>query len=549
MLTSNSLMKRNPRFQKIDIFIAVFFFIFLTAIITSISQEIYYQSQLDSAQFVDVLSRIKEYGFPYSQINWSVNYALETVVIQPPEQVCSSSLKMDNVHLNNLLERHAYLLLFPLSLVSYLLDELLTVSLFHALGFSGMLVTVFWYMRNRGISIIPTIVMISAVILHPAWGVSVFGQFYPDRIFLVTGSLYLFFVFDWVKHGKDRIGAIYLIALLSCLNHERSAFMIGIVSISLPLLYGNPKNILKLKNLDRPTQHLFQIGIASGIYVVLYMALFQKNGDYQGLFETLLTIIERYKTSYHQTILMKFLLVNLPFLVLAFFERRLFVLVIIAMIPNIILSNGGAEKIGWITHYHTMYFPLLVVAATVGLTNIFLKFKSNKKNSAWTICIGIGLLTIMATFDPHSTSPLFKLDAKLTHSTAPWRMAQYVSDQKPKMGVFIGNHVYKPLSTQLPNNSVIVTTENFMPSLVNKERVLHYYPIGLASAEYAVLSYTKTPNSDLSFGNAYTYFQQPNSFEKLNSCLNVRLKEEGYYVEKTIQLSADNSSGIAILRR
>ena len=132
MLIPNFLMKRYLRFPKIDIFIAVLLFISLTAIITSISQDIYYQSHVDSAQFVDILSRIKEYGLPYSQINWSVRHALETVVIQPPEQVCSSSLKMDDVHLTNLLERHAYFLLFPLSLVSYLLDELLTVSLFHA---------------------------------------------------------------------------------------------------------------------------------------------------------------------------------------------------------------------------------------------------------------------------------------------------------------------------------------------------------------------------------------------------------------------------------
>lgn len=37
-----------------------------------------------------------------------------------------------------------------------------------------------------------------------------------------------------------------------------------------------------------------------------------------------------------------------------------------ALVPNLLGSIGGAEKLGWTTHYHSPYFPFLVLAVLLG---------------------------------------------------------------------------------------------------------------------------------------------------------------------------------------
>ena len=65
----------------------------------------------------------------------------------------------------------------------------------------------------------------------------------------------------------------------------------------------------------------------------------------------------------------KFLLVSLPLIFLSFFNFKLLVIAIGSMAPNLLFSVGGAEKIGFSTHYHTYYIPFVICATVISFIN------------------------------------------------------------------------------------------------------------------------------------------------------------------------------------
>ena len=50
--------------------------------------------------------------------------------------------------------------------------------------------------------------------------------------------------------------------------------------------------------------------------------------------------------------------------IFAFFAGiRVAIIAMACLVPNVIITVGGAEFTGWTTHYHAMYFPILIFTA------------------------------------------------------------------------------------------------------------------------------------------------------------------------------------------
>jgi hypothetical protein len=89
---------------------------------------------------------------------------------------------------------------------------------------------------------------------------------------------------------------------------------------------------------------------------------------------------------------------NFILILLSIAVPRLAFLSFIVMMPNLIGNIGGAEKTGWLTHYHSYYFPILSFAATIGASKIYiflqrsfnLSYKS--ANVIYAMMIGFGVL-------------------------------------------------------------------------------------------------------------------------------------------------------------
>ena len=99
--------------------------------------------------FVDNIRAILNLGLPMSQINWSVLAALETVIVQEADTVCSSNLAMNPAPSVNMLTRHAYLILYPLAGIASVSSELYAAVAYHVVSFAGLLFAVFCYLRKK----------------------------------------------------------------------------------------------------------------------------------------------------------------------------------------------------------------------------------------------------------------------------------------------------------------------------------------------------------------------------------------------------------------
>jgi hypothetical protein len=72
-----------------------------------------------------------------------------------------------------------------------------------------------------------------------------------------------------------------------------------------------------------------------------------------------------------------------------------------AMLPNILDNIAGAEKTGWSTHYHSVYFPFLVAAALIGFANLWKRVKT--KTAQWGLLAApLAMGAMLLFWDPYS---------------------------------------------------------------------------------------------------------------------------------------------------
>lgn len=528
------------KIEKVSI--AIFFIIALLAF-QYVSKLNYYVSQLDSANMVDNINSTYLYGAPRSQINKSANDAVLTVITKTAKDVCSQPLIDSNTEFTKTFERHAYVFLYALAPFRAITSGITIAAFAHALAFIGMIVSIYYFLRKKNsLPIYAALAFGLMVSLHPAWSASVFGQLYPDRLFLFAGYLYIVLVYQNITRDDNNTIFILILAVLTSSIHERAAMMVGGFTLVALLLYRN------WRGWSRKDIPLLIVAGCTLSYAIGYMLLFNKNSDY-GSFISSLTSLP-YTLSNNEAFrlnLEKFLIVNGGFLVLAAFEWRMAVIALGAMLPNIIGTIGGAEKTGWSTHYHSTYFPFLIAAASIGSIQLWqiLRAHSNK----WMLVVSFTLLGIfLVLLNPYSTSPL--IDMKSSHiANSAWvKVAGVLTNSGAGVGIRINANFRKRIAENVPNNVAVTTYEGMFPALLGGGRVLHNYPLGLGNANYAVLPYSTDNQGVMQLFGAVTYLGEANRRE-LDRCLNARIQDAGYKVVKLFPTTSDNSAGEVVLKR
>jgi hypothetical protein len=71
------------------------------------------------------------------------------------------------------------------------------------------------------------------------------------------------------------------------------------------------------------------------------------------------------------------------------------------MVPNIIGNIGGAEKYGFLTHYHTLYFPFLIFASIMGYIQL-IKICKTKIQRISASAVLIALIVLSAASSPYT---------------------------------------------------------------------------------------------------------------------------------------------------
>jgi hypothetical protein len=474
----------------------------------------------DTAFLTELSRNIALHGWPYTQLNASVN-AAELTWGEDAGKVCQSPLSAPNPPEINQFKRHTYFILYALAPLIRAFDASVVLPSAMVASFTVLLLAMYLLLRERGVPVWGALTFVVALTFFPAWSLGVWGQIYSDRLFVGFTALCLYLL----SRDKTPVGWLILTAALAASTVERGAVVLGGVLIAYAIIYAPSQPRKKTKLVLVLGGSILLAGV---VIIKLYLVSRYDPGFVSGLFTNFPQLLQ---DPNFVAKLKVFLFFNVGlFGILAIFSPRIFFLALLAMSPNILGSIGGAEKTGWLTHYHSIYFPFIVWAAAMGFANLW---QLAKKHVFRVLLAGVVMVIgcIALITNPYPGEPSFSI--KHAQSNV-WPMAfgnfrELLKSNQAGTTIGYTKRRYQEVIEAIPQGASVTTLENAMPILILDHEV-HYYPIAIESVDYALIEATPKEGGGFSYNGAINY-NGPEQKRILNECLNLRLKAAGYNVD------------------
>jgi hypothetical protein len=504
------------RFVRVEYIAVVGLFLILTVMLTSLKVIRIDQLKGDSATQFQTTENIAFRGVPVSNVLESVYaYVFQSgLVTMPAEKMAKDPLAPPPASERNLLGFHAYLILYPIAAFVRILPVNVVLLTLDVICFTGIVVLSYFMLRSRGIPIVAAAVFCLAIISHPAWSEGLLsGQFYVDRLFILAGFVFMYLA------SRDQTPRPYLFAAaVVCMSiNERASLTAGIFLLVYVALYWK----------DIKTDRSLKLGLS--VAMLLYGWLIVKfvigSNPYYSTFmpASMGDVIARFNQPAFAENARLFILVCLPLLLIALFEPRAAAIAIIMLLPNVLGTIGGAEKVGWSTHYHASYFPALIWAALVGYIAAFRMATTRKLLPVFYAGAGVAVLYLgmLNPYSPHqvSFSPA-NIDNHFIFQFK--RQAQGYLSSAGLAFAALGNDV----RAAVPEGSVVTTIEAGMP-LLYRNRTVEFLPVDIDRADYAVLEITSAPGQPMTYGGVISYLG-PDESVKVNRVIAERMRKDGY---------------------
>jgi hypothetical protein len=408
----------------------------------------------------------------------------------------------------------------------------------YVLSYVGMLLIAYLTVRRRAVPAAGAALFCILLATQPAWGYGLLGgQFYPDRLFVLAGFALMILVSarSGAPTGTIANRSCLTFAALTCASiNERAAIVAGLFVLLYSLLYWKSA-------LDR----YFRLGLGGALFIYGYIALKiiqSTNTDYGSFlptnFGSLLYLVQQPQFLQLNAL---FLVVNAPLLVLAAFEWRAALIAVILMLPNIFGNIGGAEKIGWSTHYPSFYLPSLVWAALLGYSALWRRATSYGRLG---LCAAIGAFVMfLAVLNPYA----YPLDLKWSNADSTffanfdYDVSQYIFKRAPRENLL---SAADGVALAVPSHTIVSTVQAGMPLLYH-DRDLDLFPGGLDNADYAVIGAVRSGNQ-VEYGGATSY-RGPEEQAQLDALVLARMKRDGYDLAHPELFPGFN--GLAVVRR
>jgi hypothetical protein len=492
---------------------------------------------LDQAYFLETIDTTFETGRSTTMLMGSVIHAIQDLITAPVSQVCGYRFENDNREYFNLYERHSFPILYGLAGLRIFLSARVIYYLCTLVAFPGLLFAVYFRSRKIGVSAILSAILLLMVAFHPAWSYSAFGQFYLDKLFPILGIVYFFILHDWITLDHRRPVALLVIGILAASTSERSAIMLVAGTLGVYALFGLRRRWARLDILP------LILALALGIYAFTYMRYVQHNSDYSSFSAGVYTSVSAIANNTEAAKpIYKFLLINLLLLApFALFAKRWALIALLSMVPNVIGSIGGAEKLGWTTHYHSAYFPFLIVAIVVGAAALW-KTKS-RVFIPIAMTLGISVTLFYAFLDPFP--PTVGFSQEQIRETGLVKMVEFYTVTGKAALIISRARRMQNIAAFVPPGSDVSTLEGHMPALYERGvKWIHFYPLGLGKSDYLIIPYTKKDN--VYRWEGFVSYLGSDVIEQTNSCLQKRINEQYTLVQEVPNSTA---TGTAILKR
>jgi hypothetical protein len=534
------------RFGWTEYGVAIVVFATVFAMLTSFKLIRSDQDGGDSAMYFQGIENLASRGAAVSQTQASiVDYLnLNRYLATPTEEFVKDPVPLFGrpaaASERSLFLGHAYFILYPIAaLVRVFPVRNVLFSLF-VFTFTGVVLLAYFTLRSKGVSIAGAFLFCLLIVTQPAWWEGLlWGQFYPDRCFILAGFIFM----GLASLGAPQMGKIsnrvwLLIAALVCASiNERGAIVAGMFLLLYVILYW------KKSGLDR--YYKLALSVALLCYGLIVVKLLLPTASDYGTFlpMSLSAVLSTLQQPRFVPLVTLFLLVNAPLFCLALFEWRAALIAAILMGPNIFGTIGGAEKIGWMTHYPSFFFPSLVWAGLIGYSALFEKAKSNKLLPAVYVLTGT-LMLFLSMVNPGSIDPISINFSNATESVFPsfGEAAQrYLFQTSSRQSL---EEAADGISRAVPPNTVVSSVEGGMP-LLYKDRTIEYFPKDIDNADYAVLG-AQMIDGKITYNGALSYVGADEQ-KKLNDLVLSRMKRDGYDVDHPKLFPA--FKGLAVVRR
>ena len=509
--------------KKINYTISLVISLVIVAILAKLNYLRYFHMAGDSAGYVDLLRRIYNYNDMRSNV-FAAAYPIFDL-IQDSATICSSSLT--NTYENNSFFRwHAYVAAFLIAKIGGLFtgDFVEIAAVVNALNTYAIFLFALLIAKSKKLNWLEILLFGCILISFAPLVGSISGQYYFDRLFI---SLALFYCYLHLENKRPYHFVVSIVVIVfTSMVSERSALMIGLLACYLAM-FG-----VKQNKGYRFTTFLF--GLAAITYYILWVKYYQ-NSVYNGS-TNLQTIIANLHTildwsSPLSVMTRQWLVILAPLLVLSFFSRRYILLVLIFLAPNLLISVGGAEKTGFVTHYHSYYIPILIFGAIIGYSNIK-KYISNNK-----YCYAIlGIVLALNLINMHDR--VFVVSPTLTHTFYGDLALLLDESELNKTSQKRANEINQLLLLIDDPKSSISASEFAMPIMVSRNMTrLRLLPIGIGDSEYLLLE--SAVGQDDSHIILPLYAADPIDLNRIVQCIYARVSR-GYSKVGTKQFQGIN---------
>lgn len=485
---------------------------------------------LDTAFLLRLTDNIAKTGRPMCQVIASSTYFFfeKNFLAMPAEKLCSDPIGLPKEADYNYFKFHPHPILYAFAPLVWLFPVSIVLSAAHSISFFGLLGLVYCFLRRLSTPIFLAIPFVLLVASHPAWSISYFGQYYVERY-----SVFLFALFLYLAYTSQRYFAFSIVVLLISLLSERTPLFMGMLTLVFVVLFHKV-----LKNNKR----IVLLGFLMIGFGCLLIAM--KSSDAKISIGSInwrhLLDPKALEDCY------TFIFFNIFMLgCFSLFNWRALLLAITAMVPNLLIGIGGAEKSGWATHYHSLYFPVLVWSSALGYANFYTLMRKYKLCSPLVLASVVMLSTVCLGVDKYRPSFI----EFYIHNYADFPFVRLFSEYEKYIGqgdaAVQKRMQYNTILAAIPEGSVVSMPEALMP-LLSANRTIHYFPVGLEIADYVLLTGVVVKDNVFIKHSTMPSYLDIKEGEKINACLFNRMGELGFDLNHPLFFK---DSGIAIIRR
>ncbi len=437
----------------------------------------------DSAIFEQVVENIWHGKGAVSNVFAATqNFIDRGYVFKPLRILDEIKLEAASAHERDMLSFHAYYILYAIAPLLKFVSSSLALSLMQTFSYFGMLIAASFFIFQETRSKLASFLFLPIIFFSPSWYGGIQGWFYPDRVFLLAG-----FLLCYLSYRNAQWWLIALFAVFVALINERAALIGGIFLLYLPFVSFKK---------DEIKQHW--INILIGLILIAY-AYIQKtyilsNIYYGGgyLPSSLSDYLSRFLLDGFAKNTLIFMISNLAMLLVSFAKPRLAFLSIAIMFLNIAGNVGGAEKVGWTTHYHSYYFPILAFSAAVGFISLYKKYLDNKINLyntksiifLYVACLTITLVQFTYNFNKGNLPDI-------NRTIAPFSVFDDLINNRST-----GLTLRRAIATEFPLASSVSTDEAGMALLYDRVSV-DYFPVSASTSDYLFIPCSRIQNAGI----------------------------------------------------